>query len=261
MVYSSIFENIIIKMSVALKFKINKNFIMKLKFVVFTLLTLSMSITVFAQQEDNWDSKVFETSDFTEIRIEGAFKVYLVQGNKCSLTVKSTNSDVFDDIKIKNFQNELEIKMDQSFFDFSRISLYITFETLEKLNIEGGVNIKTNGYLDLYNFVINISGGANADLNMKADEVKIYGEGGFLFELKGVANKLDVTINGAGHVDAAELKTKDVTFTAAGFGTGSVYATETLNAKIEGVGKVRYKGDPKVTQYIDGLGSVKPYTN
>jgi hypothetical protein len=77
--------------------------------------------------------------------------------------------------------------------------------------------------------------------------------------LKGVAEKLEVTIKGAGHVSANELKTKDVSFVVAGFGTGSVYATKTLYAKIEGVGKLRYKGDPKIDQYIDGLGSVKPY--
>ncbi len=234
---------------------------MKIKLVLLALLTLTISIAVCAQEEDGWKSKNYEVGDFSEITIEGAFKVYLVQGDHCSVTVKTTNDDIFDDIKIRRNQNEVEIKMDQSLFSFSRISLYITFKTLEKLKIEGGVNLKTNGYIDLNNFAVNIEGGANVDLYLKADNVKIYGEGGFLFELKGVANELDITINGVGHVDAAELKTKDASFTAYGFGTGSVYATKTLNAKIEGVGKLRYKGDPKVTQYIDGLGSVKRYSD
>ena len=232
---------------------------MKLKLVISTLLVTIFSVAVYAQEENTWESKTFEIEDFSEIMLEGAFKVYLVQGDHCEVTVKATNNDVFENIKIKRNQNEVEIKMDQSFFKYSRISLYITFKTLEKLNIEGGVNLKTNGYLDLNNFSVNIEGGANVDLDMKAKNVAVYGEGGFLFELKGVADKLDVTIKGAGHVSASELKTKDVSFTIAGFGTGSVYATNTLNAKIEGVGKLRYKGDPKVTQYIDGLGSVKPY--
>jgi hypothetical protein len=234
---------------------------MKLKLIISVFLVSIFSVSVFAQEEDGWDSKDFEVGDFSEIMLDGAFKVYLVQGDRCLVTVKATNDDVFENIKIKRNQNGVEIKMDQSFFKYSRISLYITFKTLEKLNIEGGVNLKTNGYLDLNNFAVNIEGGANIDLDMKAKNVEVYGEGGFLFELKGVADKLDVTIKGAGHVSAAELKTKDVSFTVAGFGTGSVYATNSLNAKIEGVGKIRYKGDPKVNQYIDGLGSVKPYSN
>jgi hypothetical protein len=232
---------------------------MKYKFLISTLLIAVFSITAFAQDEDDWATKTYEVGDFSQIALDGGFKVYLIQGDHCSVTVKSTDDNVFGNIKVKRNQSEVSIQLDASFFVFHRVSLYITFKTLEKLNIEGGVNLKTNGYLNLENISVNVEGGANIDLDMKAQNVLVYGEGGFLFELKGVADRLDVTIKGAGHVSAAELKTKDVSFVVAGFGTGSVYATQTLNAKIEGVGKLRYKGDPKVDQYIDGLGSVKPY--
>ncbi len=232
---------------------------MKRKIFMLLIATVIFSVSVIAQEEQNWPSKTYEMGDFNRIKLDGGFKVYLIQGDECIVTVKSSNSDVFDNIKIANYQNEISIQMDASLFEFRRVSLYITFKTLEKLYIEGGVNMKTNGYLELNDFDVHIEGGANVDLNMKAESVKVYGEGGFLFELKGVAEKLDVTIKGAGHVSASELKTKDVSFVVAGFGTGSVYATKTLYAKIEGVGKLRYKGDPKVDQYIDGLGSVKPY--
>lgn len=223
------------------------------------LFILVFSVIVFAQEEKDWASKTYTVGDFSEVVLDGAFKVNLIQGDDCSVIVKATNEDVFDNIKIKRYGNEVSINMDASLFELRRVSLYITSKTLEKLKIEGGVNLKTNGFLDLENLSVHIEGGANVDLNMKAQNVEVYGEGGFLFELKGVAEKLDVTIKGAGHVSASELKTKDVSFVVAGFGTGSVYATNTLNARIEGVGKLRYKGDPKVTQYIDGLGSVKEY--
>ena len=147
--------------------------------------------------------------------------------------------------------------MEREFFRFNRVNLYITFKQLEQMEIEGGVNLKTNGYIDLQNFSMSVEGGAKIEMDIKADDVDIVGEGGFLFELEGVTKKLDVKISGAGHVDASDLKAQNVDFRVEGFGTGSVYAVKTLNARIEGVGKIRYKGDPKVTQYIDGLGSVK----
>lgn len=232
---------------------------MKRKFFISVFLVAIISATVFAQDEKDWPTKTYEVGEFTQIMLDGGFKVNLIQGDECSITVKTTNDDVFDNLKIKRNQNEVFIQMDASIFEYRRVSLYITFKALEKLTIEGGVNLKTNGFLDLNNFAVHIEGGANIDLDMKAQNVDVYGEGGFLFELKGVAEKLNVTIKGAGHVSASELKTKDVSFIIAGFGTGSVYATNTLYAKIEGVGKLRYKGEPKVDQYIDGLGSVKPY--
>ena len=118
------------------------------------------------------------------------------------------------------------------------------------------MRLKTKGYLDLNDIYVGVEGGAKIELDMKARNVEINGEGGVLFELDGVADRLKVHLTGAGHVDASELKTKDVTFRVEGVGTGSVYATETLHAQIEGVGKVKYRGNPDVTKNIDGLGSV-----
>ncbi len=230
---------------------------MKLK--LFSILLILFSATVVLAQDDSgWISKTYDVGDFSTITLSGAFKVHLVQGNDCSVTVKTTNSEAFNNLKVRQHSNEVEIKMDKSFFKLNRISLYITFKSLETLKIEGGANLKTNGFLDLNNFTVGIEGGANIELALKVNNLKVYGEGGFLFEMQGVANSLDVTIKGAGNVNASELKAKDVSFTVEGFGTGSVHAINTLNARIEGVGRLRYRGDPKVNQYIDGLGSVKP---
>lgn len=231
---------------------------MKLISIFSILLLLGLTPPAQSQTEDNWDHKDFEVGEFTAVRLDGSFKVYLVQGDQSGIRVKASNNVVFDNIKVRNYNGELEIKLNQSIFEYSRVSLYITFKTLNQLYIEGGVNLKTNGYLDLSDFAVTIEGGANVELKLKAKTVKFRGEGGFLFEMSGVANRLEVSIDGAGHVSAGELKTDDVKFTVRGFGTGNVFATKSLEVKLEGVGMVRYKGDPKVTQYIDGLGSVKP---
>jgi len=222
------------------------------------LILLGLTQLTTAQNEENWEHKDFKVGEFTAVRLDGSFKVYLVQGEESGIRVKASNSNVFDQIKVQNYNGELDVKINQSIFEYSRITLYITFKTLSELYIEGGVNLKTNGYLDLNNFAINIEGGANVELKLKAKNIAFTGTGGFILEMSGVAATLDVAIDGAGHVSADELKTDDVKFTVRGFGTGNVYATKSLNVKLEGVGMVRYKGDPKVTQYIDGLGNVKP---
>ncbi len=223
------------------------------------IFALTLFFTPFVQiqaQEEGWDSKTYELGNFTDIKLEGGYKVYLIQGDKNSLTVRASDSDVFDYLKVKNDEESLSLKVDREHFNFDRISLYITFKELEKIDIEGGVKLKTKGYLNLKDFAIRVEGGANVELDLKAEDVKVVGEGGVLFELDGVAESLDVHVSGAGHVDAGELKTKDVTFHVEGVGTGSVYATETLHAIIEGVGKVKYRGNPEVTKSIEGLGTV-----
>ncbi|MBT3383490.1 MAG: DUF2807 domain-containing protein [Prolixibacteraceae bacterium] len=229
---------------------------MKLIYFLTVFSMIFTSVNANFRQDEDWETKTYDLGEFTEIYLEGGYKVYLIQGDKNSLTVKASDGDVFDYLKVRNESESLRLKIDRKHFDFERITLYITFKNIEKINIEGGVKLETKGYLDLNDFFLHVKGGAKIELDLKAEDVRVISEGGVLFEFDGVAENLDVKVSGAGHIDASELKTKNVTIKIEGVGTGSVYATETLNAKIEGVGKVKYRGEPKVTKSIEGLGSV-----
>lgn len=229
---------------------------MKLLSILLLFILIFPTNQLFSQTDDDWDSRTYNVGEFNKISLEGNFRVYLIQGKKCSLTVHATDSDLFDNIEVNNFQSTLKTEVKRKPFDFEHVTLYITFRTLEDLKIEGGVNLKTKGYLDLGDLYVHVEGGAKIELDIKAEDVGIIGEGGVMFEVQGVAETLDVKVSGAGHVDASELKTKDVKFRVEGVGTGNVYATETLYAKIEGVGKVKYRGNPKVSKDIEGLGTV-----
>ncbi|MEN8116375.1 MAG: head GIN domain-containing protein [Bacteroidota bacterium] len=228
-----------------------------MRLIILISLILTFSISAFAQSDEDWDSKEYRIRDFSEIYLRGGYKVFLKQGDEVGLTVKVTDDDVFDHLTVENSGDELRLVMCKDYINYDRVRLYITFKELESLKVEGGLNLRTSGYLDLNDFLLHVEGGAKIEMDMKADDVEIIGEGGVLIELDGVADALIVKLSGAGHVDADELKARDVKFKIEGVGTGSVFATETLYAKIEGVGKIKYRGNPKVTKNIEGLGSVK----
>ncbi|MCD6355185.1 MAG: DUF2807 domain-containing protein [Prolixibacteraceae bacterium] len=229
---------------------------MRFFFILAFFPTLLISTSVFSANDTDWESKTYDLSNFSEISLEGGYKVYLTQGDKNSLTVKASDAEVFDYLKVKNDTHSLLLKIDRKHFDFERVVLYITFKSLEKINIHGGVRLETEGYLNLDDFYMDVEGGAKIKLRMKAEDVRIISEGGVLFDLNGIAKSLNVRISGAGHVNAEELKTEDVIFRIEGVGAGSVYATKTLDVKIEGVGKLKYRGNPRVTKDVEGLGSV-----
>lgn len=221
------------------------------------MLVVFASANVQAQHENEYESKSYEVGEFDEIWLEGGFRVYLAQGDECSLTVEASDDDAFDYLKIRNDREGLRLKIDRKNFNVNRIKLYVTFQDLSKLNITGGINLRTKGYIDVDDLDVYVAGGAKIEMDLKAKDVKIKGEGGLLFELDGVAESLNVHLSGAGHVDADQLKTKDVDIKIEGVGTSSVYATDNLYAKIEGVGKVKYRGNPRVVKDIEGLGSVR----
>jgi hypothetical protein len=148
------------------------------------------------------------------------------------------------------------LKITKKHFDFDELVLYITFKDLDKLVVEGGISLETKGYIELKDFDLHVEGGACIEMNMKANKMKVEGQGGVKFEFNGVADELDASISGAGYFDAIDLKTRKTDFKIEGFGAGSVYVTDELNATINGVGKIRYKGDPKVNKNIGGIGLV-----
>lgn len=227
-----------------------------IRIFLLSIITLFFSASVFAQADEDWTSRTFKLDDFTEIYIEGGYRIHLIQGDENKVVVKANDTDVFDYLQVKQWGDELRIDVEPDNLEFDRIALYITFKEIDKLHIEGGVKLYTEGYLDLKDLDMYVGGGAKIDMDMTADNVKIVGEGGVLFELDGIAKNLDLKLSGAGHMDAEDFKVKDASFKIEGVGTGSIHATETLYAKIEGVGKISYKGNPEVTKDVDGVGSV-----
>lgn len=207
------------------------------------------------QPWDDSDTRTYNVQPFTKIYLEGAYKVILEQGPQPGLQIK-TDEDNFQFIDVQSDAESLSLKITKKHFDFDELILYVTFKDLEKLVIEGGISLETKGYVDLKDFYLHVEGGANIEMNLKANKVKVIGEGGVKFEFDGIADELDVSISGAGHIDAIDLKTKRCEIKIEGVAAGSVYATETLDATISGVGKIRYKGDPQIYKKIEGIGLV-----
>lgn len=201
------------------------------------------------------DTRTYKVQPFTKIYLEGGYKVILEQGSQPGLRIK-TDEENFRHIDVQSDSESLSLKIKKQHFDFDELVLYITFKDLDKLVIQGGMNLETKGYIDLKDFYLRVEGGANIEMNMKAQSLKVIGEGGVKFEFNGIVDELNASISGAGYLDATDLKTKRVDCRIEGVGAASVFATESLNATIAGVGKIRYKGDPKVFKKVEGIGLV-----
>ncbi len=224
------------------------------------LFFLFITSSCFSSTSPEWDDdeiQTYEISNFERIMLEGGYKVILKQSDRPGLRIKA-DEEFFEHIKVDSDGHTLSVTLRDRHFNFGGVILYIEFVDLSELGIEGGVKLETKGYVDLSDFYLRVEGGAKIEMEMKVDHLKVVGEGGVSFNFRGVAKSMDARISGAGHMGADELKTQVVTIEIQGVGGGSVYATDLLNAKIEGVGKIRYKGDPEVKKIIEGLGLVSP---
>ena len=80
------------------------------------------------------------------------------------------------------------------------------------------------------------------------------------FEVMGAVdgNLHNLNSKGAGDVDAEELKCADVEVDVRGVGEARVFASESVDANVSGVGSITVYGDPKKVRQSDGfLGSIR----
>jgi hypothetical protein len=205
------------------------------------------------------EGKEFKVASFSKVEIEGAYKIYLSQGKKCSLSVDG-DEDLIDDLNVDVERGTLYIDMDDDKVKINRsnsLTLYITVRDLSKLVIEGGVKLYTKGYLELDDFQLKVSGGGRLNMELAAKHVDIKGEGGIWITLEGRAESLDSHFEGAGKLYAKDFETKNVRVKMEGAGWASVYAEESLTAKLEGIGRIKYYGNPKhVNKSVEGLGAI-----
>jgi hypothetical protein len=67
-----------------------------------------------------------------------------------------------------------------------------------------------------------------------------------------------ISLNGVGKLEAFDLESETCTVTVSGMGGVEVNVKENLNARVNGVGSIRYQGNPsKVDDRISGLGTIE----
>jgi hypothetical protein len=72
----------------------------------------------------------------------------------------------------------------------------------------------------------------------------------------GDVERLEVAISGTGTVVAERLHARRASISISGSGRATAWPGESLEARISGVGEIRYYGDPVVDKHIAGVGSV-----
>jgi hypothetical protein len=104
-------------------------------------------------------------------------------------------------------------------------------------------------------------GAVDANMYLHAENLTIDVEGAGNVKLSGSAETLTILNTGASNVEAFDFPAQNVTVNLNGAGAVDVHATNNLHVDIDGVGLVRYAGDPLVTRNISGLGFVQQWNN
>lgn len=218
-----------------------------------------------------------EVSGFDSIVLTEYGDVILTQDGQESLTIE-TDDNIMQYVTSEVRDNTLYLGVQELFWiRASRLVYTISVDDVVSMAVSGSGNIiaadiETDslevdisgsgnvhiGDLVADEFVAGISGSGDIRINDLAAEefvVKVSGSGST--EIAGEVLRQQIGISGSGEHDGRDLRSQVASVKISGSGNATVWAVDSLDARVRGSGSIDYYGNPKVEFNGSGSGNVK----
>lgn len=229
------------------------------KTIVLSLVLMLISIFAFtlaAQSKRNYVLETRDISNFDELDVNGGFTVHLMACEDPFLEIEAHEKDV-ENVKVRVRNGRLYVSQKNKVKKIKPITLHIGIQQLDKIVLQGGINLSSDIPLKTETLDMEVAGGINIDLEVNTDYLNIEAEGGVNLAICGVTDKANIELIGAGNLNAFCLAANKMDLDIEGAGKANVNVINNLEISAEGVVTVRYKGNPEVEKDIDGIASVR----
>lgn len=175
-------------------------------------------------------------SEFNRIDAGGAFTIKVEVGKAPSVRI-AAEENLLGYIRTSVKGNTLVIDTKKNLSPRKEIKILITTPSLSYIEASGANDIRIIG-IKGDSFEANLSGAGTLDLS-------------------GEAKRFDADLSGAGTINAKDLIARNVSISVSGAASAEVFAKETLDASVSGVGSISYYGNPENTKTtVSGVGSI-----
>lgn len=174
------------------------------------------------------ETRSVEVADFDRIEAAGVFEVDVTVGGDYALTLLGSR-DALDKTTADVIDGELVLdnakpKGARKSWRGEGVSAVITMPAISSFDAAGVVEADISG--------------------ISADQLNLDLSGVGDIELSGTCDALDADVSGVGDIDAENLQCRTVKVDVSGVGSASVFASESADAEIAGIGSIDIYGSP-----------------
>jgi hypothetical protein len=182
------------------------------------------------------ESRTMDLPDFDAIDVGGAFDLEITIGDEQKV-IMTIDDNLWDNLEADVSGGTLELGWDKSCNPDGDCTVVIVVRDLKSVDVHGASSVEIAGYKG-QSFEFNVSGAAE-------------------LEMDGVVDELEISVSGAGDIDTRDLLAKSVEISVSGAGEAKVYASESFEGRVSGVGNIDYYGDPEHTKVkVSGMGDI-----
>ena len=175
---------------------------------------------------------------FQSITSQGAFQVTVNAGQKQSVVLSGSDTALAR-IETKVVDNTLVLSTSERKHSNQddKVRISINVETLKQFQMEGAGKTELN--------------------NLSGERFRLSYQGVGLLKANGKVQTLIIQAEGVGSINTRDLNAQHVDVSLEGVGSVQVRATESLRAKVDGIGSLTYYGKPsRISKSVDGIGKV-----
>lgn len=234
----------------------------KFVFIAICVVALSSCTTTFQngiKGNGKMVTKEITIDDYNNISIGGQFDlVYTIQPNEKPYLRIEIDENLAEYVSIAVRDSILDIKTSTE-INPKYYKIYTNSTSLAAISAGGVSNIELKDSIYSENLLISISGvGKIVANNLHCINLDASTSGLADIILEGEAINANMSVSGKGDIEAYNMKIQNADCNVSGIGSINVYASERLSAHVSGIGKIRYKGNPKEKNTSSsGIGSVK----
>ena len=201
-----------------------------------------------------------DLDDYTAIDLRGEGRVEFAAGPDAVIEIE-TDTNLLEYIETEVVRDELIIRTRSGTdIDPTDTVVYrLGCPVLERITLTGAGDIDASECASADRLDVTLRGaGTIAARGIDAESVDAVLPGAGTIRLVGRAATGTFSPPGAGSLDAGELESVDAEASSSGAGSLEVWVTGTLDAEVSGVGGIRYRGNPEVAANVTGVGSIEP---
>ncbi|SRR5574344_336782 len=198
--------------------------------------------------------------DFSSIYTDVVANIEYTQTDKVSVVIEGPDNYVPLFIVNENNGNlKINMKKGSRLSKGNVVTIHLSSPKFVSLENEGVGNIKLLGKIQGDAVVIKNDAVGNIKVeNLLCNTLNVDSEGVGNLNLAGECRTATYSVDGVGNLNASDMKTQELDIDQEGVGNISCYASKRLIVKSEGVGNVKYAGNPQQKQINrSGVGSVK----
>ena len=198
--------------------------------------------------------------DFTALRVSNKIPVTLVASSSQKVEVTGAQNG---NVQVINKNGELKIRMSTlKSFNGSDVNVTVYYNTskLNTVQASQGATIQAKDDFKGSALSLSASQGSTITLGVKTKDLQSSVGSGGTITVSGTSNTQTVKISSGGTFTGDKLKAKQTTVTVSAGGTATVYASDSVDAKIRAGGTINIYGKPKtVNKKTTAGGTINVY--